>query len=576
MLRADARTENGASSGIFVTLGLLCIGLAFLVPAHYPPWASFQSQWLAGLGVVLLLLQVALGLGQPSAVRRPAWLAWAAAATALVPFGQAAFGLLPFHSDGIIPGLYWLGAGLAIAASADLACIDRTRWLDGLFASLGVAALLSAGIGLSQWLEVSVNSLWVAATPPGGRPFANLGQPNHLATLLLLGQVGFARAYEHRRLGPAVFALASAWLCIALVATQSRSGLLGLCLLGVWWAVAGRRNHARLGTRAILMALIIVAALAVAWEPLSRQLLLTTAQPLGDRMAPGPRTAIWMQAFEASLRRPWLGYGWNQAASAQLAVAADFAALGRPWDSAHNVVLDLALAMGWPLTLLWVVGSSVWLWQKVRHARDANDLAAVGGIAALLTHALLEYPLEYAYFLAPLALLVGATGSKPPGAARTLPRSLATAMGACLLAALAWTGIEYLQVEQAHRNIRMSLMNFATANPVRGEPADVTLLDAPVALQRLMLSRATADMPAAALRQMREAAHRYPMPPALMRLALAQGLNGQLGEAQLTLRRLCAVHPPARCVEGRDSWLALQQQYPVLATVPAPEVPAER
>ena len=42
MLRADARTENGASSGIFVTLGLLCIGP---VDRFYETPLLIQQQW---------------------------------------------------------------------------------------------------------------------------------------------------------------------------------------------------------------------------------------------------------------------------------------------------------------------------------------------------------------------------------------------------------------------------------------------------------------------------------------------------------------------------------------------------
>jgi O-antigen ligase len=572
---ATTKSATRQSRELSFSLALVLLSLAFLIPAHYPPWSSFQSQWLAALGVTVLLFHSTSHPHRDPLGRSTYWLLLAALASACIPPIQFAAGMLQFRSDAIVPSLYWAGAAMAIVVSAHLASLDRQRWLDGLFGSLMVAAIASAGIAVMQWLDLSARSLWLASVPPGSRPFANLGQPNHLATLLLLGIVGLIRGYEQRRLGHATFALSASWLCFALASTQSRSGLLGLVLLALWWMHAGRRFDARLRAKVIVPAMAALGLLVYFWEPMSRQLLLGTAQPLGDRLAAGPRLAIWSQAFDASLKQPWFGYGWNQAAYAQLTVAAEHPALGRQWDSAHNLILDLALAAGWPVALFWTGLMSTWLWLRFRRARTADDWAILGGITVILTHALLEYPLEYVYFLAPLALLIGSS-TESARSTRFLPGAVSKGMVALLIGSLTWIGIEYLQVEQAHRDIRMSLMNFEGSSPIRPVTADTVLLDAPVALQWLMLSRASAGMTAPELERMRQAAHRYPMPPALMRLALAQGLNGQPAEAQLTLRRLCAVHPPTRCNEGRDSWLALQQQYPVLRAVPAPEVPAAR
>lgn len=564
---ARVKTTNRQSLTVVMPLALACLALAFLVPTHYPPWTSFHSQWLTCLGITLLLISSGRRLKRTTQGGSHLWLAWAAAATAGIAAAQVVLGGQTFRSDGIIPALYLVGVAVAISVSADQAAMDRSRWLDWVFASLTAAALLSGGIAVVQWLELSPNSLWLAATPPRGRPYANLGQPNHLATLLVLGLVGLGRAYEHRRIGPTVFGLAVGWLCLALVATQSRSGLLGLAMLAAWWMFAGKRFSARLMPGAIGLGLACIAALAYFWEPLSTQLLLSTAQPLGDRMAAGPRGAIWLQSLDASFRQPWLGYGWNQAAGAQLAVAADHPDLGRQWDSAHNVILDLALAAGWPVAVAWVGLMAAWLWHKCRQARDADDWAALGGILVILVHAMVEYPLEFAYFLAPLALLIGAMEA-PGQRAKVLPRAITSGVGVVLLAALLWLGIEYMRVERTHRDIRMSLMNFEGAPSVPPLPANVSLLDAPSALQWLMLSEATESMLGSELDRMRNAAHRYPMPPALLRLALAQGLNGHPADAALTLKRLCAIHPPPRCVEAHEAWSLAEQRWPALSAVP--------
>lgn len=415
--------RDSSRPGLPTIAGLVCLTLAYLIPAHYAPWASFHLEWLACLGVVLLSLH---DRGNP--LRLPPLLTAVTCAIGLVPLVQLGSGLVKFRSDALIPALYAFGAGLAIHASSARSAGNRTRWIDLLFWSLIAAAVLSAGMGFMQWLQVGFHTLWLAAVPPGGRPFGNLGQPNHLATLLVLGLAGVVRAYERRMLGTATLVVVGGWLCVGLVATQSRSGLLGLSVLALWWLLARWRFGARLSPAVVCLSLAAVFALAAMWEPLTRWLLLDSAQPLGERLVVGPRTGIWAQALDASLRQPWVGYGWNQAASAQLVVAAEHAPLGRPWDSAHNLVLDLALAMGWPLALLCTGAMGVWFLNRVRGARDVDDWTLLGALSALLVHALVEYPLAYAYFLAPLALMMGAMERAGPLVHRVRIRWIA---GAC-------------------------------------------------------------------------------------------------------------------------------------------------
>ena len=66
------------------------------------------------------------------------------------------------------------------------------------------------------------------------------------------------------------------------------------------------------------------------------------------------------------------------------------------------------------------------------------------------------------------------------------------------------------------------------------------------------------------------AAQRQPMPPALLRYALACGLNGQPLAAERALRAICRMNIAERCDEARQSWQVLQARYPPLATIPAP------
>src|SRR5690606_26583080 len=104
---------------------------------------------------------------------------------------------------------------------------------------------------------------------------------------------------------------------------------------------------------------------------------------------------------------------------------------------------------------------------------------------------------------------------------------------------------------------------------------DVLLLDQPREFHRFMMTRARENMPPAELEWMRRVAMREPRAPALLRYALAAGLNQRHEEAAHALARMCRMNLARRCDEGRASWTALQQRYPTLLNVPYPPTPPE-
>ena len=70
---------------------------------------------------------------------------------------------------------------------------------------------------------------------------------------------------------------------------------------------------------------------------------------------------------------------------------------------------------------------------------------------------------------------------------------------------------------------------------------------------------------------MRQVSGRFAYPPALLRYALAAGLNGRPEESRRVLDLLCRSPPRRSCAEARESWTVTQARYPVLGTVSAPE-----
>jgi hypothetical protein len=413
----------------------------------------------------------------------------------------------------------------------------------------------------------------MSSIAPGARPYANLGQPNNLATLLALGVVALIRGYENRRISGAVTALGVTWLGFGLLMTQSRSGWLFVALLVVAWAALRRRASLRVPPVAVILGALIFLVGVMTWGPLNDALALH-AQALEERLQGGTRPAIWMNLWSALWRSPWVGYGWSQVVLAQQAAALDHPTTVGMLYNSHNLVLDLLLWNGVPLGLLLAGALAWWFLYQLRRCGHADHWTLLVGVSAVFVHALVEFPLDYAYFLLPVGVMMGALDGmarstpfwRVPKASLAIPLALMTGM-------LGWIGSEYIRVEDSARQVRLLMAGVGVDRVPTVSPPQVRLLDSLREYHRFWLTPAKPGMSDAELDWMRAVVRRYPTPPAQLRYALAAGLNGRHEEATGTLARICAMHVNPRCVEARKSWAQLRMQHPELRGI---DLPAER
>src|SRR5690606_4194010 len=123
---------------------------------------------------------------------------------------------------------------------------DRGRDIFIIFASLLLfAATISVWLALRQWLTLP-GSIWVVDLPPGGRPFANLAQPNNLATLIFIGLCGLMYLWHQRLLGNWSSGLLAVVLMFGVALTQSRTPWVISLILLIWWLWRARKTELRL------------------------------------------------------------------------------------------------------------------------------------------------------------------------------------------------------------------------------------------------------------------------------------------------------------------------------------------
>jgi hypothetical protein len=558
-------------------LGTIALCASWLLPGHYFPWVAFQQDALAAIGAAL----VALATIVSKDVRRLAIprFAWVAMALAAVPMLQWLGGMIPFLGDALLCTLFLFGFALCIVASRALAEAPRDDWLLALLLAMTAGAIASTGIGLVQWLQILDHHL-IEHLPPGGRVYANITQPNNLASLLALGIVGLLWLFERRRIGHVGTIVGVIFLGFGMVMTQSRTGWVFVAGFALWTLLM--RSRLALRTRwpaaAGGVALFVLATLL--WQPLNTALTMDLGVSTAERVSTaGTRPGNWLNLLDAISRAPWLGWGWMQVSVAQQATLLDHPPQREWLTYSHSLPIDLLVWNGIPLGLGLCVAGAWWLVNRIRHCRDIDQWAMLAGIGALLVHAMLEYPLAYAYFLFPLGMMIGIVEARhastvAPAATQdiSLPRPLFAALLAASLAVFAWVWVEYLEIEDEARRMRLKEAGYIASAQAPKVPA-VVLLDHQREFLRFRMEPASEGMSLEQLDMMRTVSQRFSPPAAMLRYALAAGLNGREAEATHTLQLICHMWTIRNCNEGREAWQSAQAKYPKLRVIAYPRTP---
>ena len=518
---------------------------AWMSPLHIPPWLAAHSDLLAASAAGTL------GLAGLAATANRISIPLASVffvALACVPAIQFAAGQIRFGGDAWTVFLYLACAAWTSLWSMRVAQTDSAGWSHMLAAAMLAGALCSVILILLQRLDVTAGLLrsYVVEVRPGYPPGGNLAQPNQATTLLGLGLVSLMLLFERGQVGIKWSLCAAFLMTVAMAATASRTGLLlfAAASVGVW--VLRRRVGLRTRPSVVVALAAVWFTAFLAWGRIADVLYLRPMlSTLESRTNAGSRTVIWEQLWVALQLRPWAGYGWNQVGTAQMTVA-EHLTNSRLVASSHSLPLDLMIWNGAPLAVVIV---SVALWWLGRSLRRLSSTAGAFGMlvmALLLTHALVEFPLEYLYFLVPFAMAIGIVAAdtrRPPRL--TLPRWAGGLGVGIYLVVFGWAAADYMNVESAFRDMRFSIARIGGPMPSRPPPMLDTQFTQLAAQHRSWLSVSRSGMSPEEVRFSADVSSRFAFAPLLYRHALAQAFNGDMPGARITLQRLKGLHPAA-------------------------------
>ncbi|MDE9416363.1 PglL family O-oligosaccharyltransferase [Acinetobacter nosocomialis] len=400
----------------FLFLAAILLGFAWLSPFHYTPWVMFSSEmstFAAGLSVVAALFYQNIKIPRAQLLLLP---------FILIPVVQWAFGLVFDFSTALLSSLYLLGFWFMVVAGYNLSLDYQQR--DQIFTGFSLLAVIvsvaTSFIAVCQWLNIDTHFAHMLHLI-GNRPYGNFGQPNNMATFLIVGLLGCLYLYEKNKASVWLLLPSALTILFAVVLSQSRTSWIVFPFLLIYWTIKQFNKAKRFGlfqgllwcAGFFLMAGLVLpflTSLIEAWSHTD----ITQASSLAERASSGYlRFNIWTQMLLAVQQHPWLGYGWNQTSVAQMSAYTLFPTT--EWTtSAHNVLLDLIIWNGIPIAIVIIAYFTCWLFWLNQQAKETISIIAVMMVCTVLIHAMLEFPQRYAYFLLTCGFLLGVIQAQTP------------------------------------------------------------------------------------------------------------------------------------------------------------------
>lgn len=331
---------------IFLVLIILFYCLSILNPAFYPPWTSFTSEYLSFLALLYSL---------PILFKKNILIPKVSIFILLIsciPIIQYFLAQIYYIDIAYLSFFYLFSFWLAILIGFNGA-LKYKNSLTYFYGVILFCGLISSLIALVQWLPIKIDSDFLMNTE--GRPFANMAQPNHLSTFLILSIISCIYFFENKIINSKVLLCFSIILLLSVTLTQSRTAWVVFLFLSLYWLLSYKRDILRLSNKVVILHFTLFIIFSISLPLIKKLLVKNPTISILDRASSGhERIQIWYQAVEAIRLKPFGGYGWNQSSFAQFDTIQN-GFIKHKLTSFHNIVLDILVWCGIPLGLLIIV-----------------------------------------------------------------------------------------------------------------------------------------------------------------------------------------------------------------------------
>ncbi|MDV7636956.1 Wzy polymerase domain-containing protein [Acinetobacter baumannii] len=400
----------------FLFLAAILLGFAWLSPFHYNPWVMFSSEistFAAGLSVLAALFYHHIKIPRAQILLLP---------FTLIPIVQWSCGLVFDLSTALLSTFYLLGFWFMILAGYNLSLDQKKREqiFSGFSLLIIITSLFTSLIAIFQWLNIESHLIYTLHLI-GNRPYGNFGQPNNMATFLIIGLLGCLYLYEKHKVTLWLLLPSALIILFTIALSQSRTSWIVFPFLLIYWMVKqfGKQKRFRF-VQGLLwcLAFFLIAGLILPYITqfieFSTNTEITETSSFVARAGSGhERIGMWIQILHAIAQQPWLGYGWSQT-SVAVVDSIQYGTVHVWFNSAHNVLLDIIIWNGIPIGIVIIAYFACWFVWLNQQAKETISIIAIMMVCTVLIHAMLEFPQRYAYFLLTCGFLLGIIQAQTP------------------------------------------------------------------------------------------------------------------------------------------------------------------
>lgn len=460
-----------------------------------------------------------------------------------IPFVQYFLGVNYYLGDVLLIGLYLWTFILVFIAAYNLAELEdkiKKQWLFYIFLAFLIASIISVWLQLRQWLLLD-GSIWVADLPPNGRPFANIAQPNLLSTLLIIGLLSILYLYENKRIQNFTAGLSTLFLLFGIALTFSRTAWLFSIIFLVWWLLKKwkLKYSPRLKNFHLIMWLSVFFIYLFLIPFVAEKIGLLSNIDIVSRSTSGlERIEMWKQLIAIIKQSPNFGYGWTQLNVAQMSAVG--VSLAHPiWGYSHNVFLDFLVWNGIYVGGFLVVLILYFLLFNAIKVRSIDNVILMSVVGVIVLHSMLEYPFAYAFFLFPLAFMLGFCYRNNTDNNKSVihNRIFFGSLNVAVIALILLTGYEYQKISKEYELMRYENVQLrAKDNQVESNKKYLVLesIYEYIWFVRYPLNKKMSELD---LERAKKVTYSKPEQPVLYRYMQILILNGEFEQAHYILER---------------------------------------
>ncbi|EGG93381.1 hypothetical protein IMCC1989_1272 [gamma proteobacterium IMCC1989] len=511
----------------------------YILPIAVFPWISFYHEYL----VFVILLLIVLVIILESREWYVSYMVGVLLLVVLIPIIQFFTGIIAFWGDGLLVSCYLLGFVIAISCGQNVVLLKQRDAVLMNFATVFfVLSFINVCFALHQFFNTGFFSNFLSSLPNGSqRAYGNLFQPNNFSSVLIISFLSGWYLFEKQFFSRKVYYCWVFLIAIGLVLAQSRTVFVVGILLVFFYSSRCKYIHFKKTYTDLAWVFLSYCVCFLILSYIKQSLSVMEDSGIREVVVyDKARLSIWYESIKAVVDGPVWGYGWNQISVAQIL-------LDSPLDSvtyfrhSHNLFLDLLLYNGPILGLMLSLCIVFLAWQAFIACKTVEGWVILAIVGALFSHAMLELPLHYSYFLFPLAFLVGLMDTKRKGKLTvnkglcTYPSILNIPIAIAAIVLLVVMFNDYKIIQKEHYNLEVELNGFFERDEINEKTDDIVLLTQYQEHLNFGRAKAVEGMSDEDIEWMKKVSHRFASPYYLSKYAKACHLNNRHEEAERVL-----------------------------------------